>query len=187
MWDRHDRIVLDACCVLTLYASRRMREILASVEPQIVVCRYILEEEALYTFTGPDEDVRSVKAPIDLNPLIDEGLLEITSLSGEAETLSFVNLASRLDDGEAQTIALAVNRNWGVATDERKASNIVREIAPSLQIITTPDFLKHWADTAKIPESEIRAVLRSIHSRAIYRPGRRHPLYDWWEASYGTD
>ena len=186
MWDCHDRILLDACCVMTLYASGRMREILASIQPQMVVCRYILEKEALYTFTGPDEDVRSEKTPIDLTTLIDEGHIEITSLSGEAETLSFVNLASRLDDGEAQTIAIAVNRNWGVATDEKKAGKVLREIAPTLQIITTPDFLKHWADSAKIPEAEVCAVLRSVRRRAIYRPGRGHHLYDWWEASCGT-
>lgn len=172
--------------MMTLYASGRMGEILESVQPQMVVCRYILEAEALYTFTGPDEDVRSLKEPIDLTPLIDEGRIEITSLSGEVETLAFVDLTSRLDDGEARTIAIAMNRGWGVATDERKARNVLRDVAPGLQVVTTPDFLKHWVDTANIDDAEVRQVLRAIHGRAIYRPGRGHHLYDWWEASYGT-
>ena len=101
MWHQHDCIILDACCVLTLYASGRMTEILESVPVQTMLSRYVLEEEALYTYSGPDGDERSAKEPVGLTPLRNQGLIEVSSLSGEAEIRSFVDLASRLDDGEA--------------------------------------------------------------------------------------
>ena len=184
MWHQHDCIILDACCVLTLYASGRMTEILESVPIQTMLSRYVLEEEALYTYCGPDGDERSAKEPVGLTPLRNQGLIEVSSLSGEAEIRSFVDLASRLDDGEARTIAMAINRNWGVATDEKKASRILREVAPKIQIITTPDLVKHWTDMEGISDAEVAVVLRSVHKRGVYRPGRSHPLSGWWDSYF---
>ena len=155
---------------------------------QIGVIQYFVVSNTRlrYAIRTGGGDERSAKEPVGLTPLRNQGLIEVSSLSGEAEIRSFVDLASRLDDGEARTIAMAINRNWGVATDEKKASRILREVAPKIQIITTPDLVKHWTDIEGISDAEVAVVLRSVHKRGVYRPGRSHPLSGWWDSYFTT-
>jgi len=176
----HDVLMLDACCVMTLYASGRMDDVLRSIPPSVTVAAYVYEEEALFIYAGPEDDVRREREPITLEPLVEAGLLAIVSLESADEILAYVNLSSRLDDGEAATIAIASTRNWMVATDDKKAIGVL-ETYERLQVVTTPDLLKHWADTTKASSEAIAEVLRAVQGRSVYKPGKRHSLFAWWQ------
>jgi hypothetical protein len=80
-------------------------------------------------------------------------------------------------------MAIAVHHNWAIATDDRAARRLCQRHYPETQLISTPELMKHWAETARPEKSILSDALRDVESRANYLVGRRHPLYEWWEAS----
>ncbi len=138
-----------------------------------------VKEEARYVLQ-PDEEDRSklVKTDINPEPLITAGLLHECELQGEEETELFVQLATRLDDGEAVCFALAKSRGWTLATDERPTESLARK--HGVTIITTPELVKHWAGKTKASEAEVARVLWNIQTYAHYFPRKTSPMHAWW-------
>lgn len=82
-----------------------------------------------------------------LNELVDAKLVEIVSL-GDVATQHFSELvigaaATTLDDGEAATIAYAVEQAGTAFIDERKATRICADRYPELRVGCTVDILVH--------------------------------------------
>ena len=99
--------------------------------------------------------------------------------------ITFVNFAAFMDDGEAATGAIAANRNWAIATDDRKAIRFLEQNVPSIKIVSTLELVKHWADSVIPPAETVQMVLQNIRTLARYIPNVNHPLYKWWEANIG--
>lgn len=177
----HDCIILDACCVLNLYASYQMESILASIPAQVVISDYVKDREVLYVWAGPVGNELEERESVDLESFVDNGLINVAVLNEEAESSTYVNFTSQLDDGEAMTGAIAIHRNWAIATDEKKAIRLFQQEAPENQIITTPEIIKHWADSHNPSPETIKTVLRNIRSRGRYFPDKQNLLYDWWQ------
>lgn len=176
-----DRILLDACCLLNLYATRRCEEILRVIGARFAVAD-LVAGEAIYVFrggAGPDARERD---QIDLRALSDAGMLEILHLQSVDETANFVNFAAELDDGEAMTCALAVLRGMSVATDDRKALRILKERAPQVTIYTTCHLLQYWATSGAATAPDVRQALLDIQERGHYAPPKDHPLLSWWQS-----
>ena len=107
----HDCIILDACCVINLYASQQMEEILTVIPPAVCIAAYVKDKEILKTYnrsTGNAED-------IDLQVLIERDILLPVDLDLETEAETHVTFAAVLDDGEAITGAIAFHRKWAIA------------------------------------------------------------------------
>ena len=175
----HDHVILDACCVMTLYGSGRMADVLAALPTPVFVCDYVLDEEALTVYDGPPDDVRAEETDITLRPLERDGLVERTTLHPD-ERATFVTLAQHVDDGEARTITIAAHRDWAVGTDDKKALQVCHAESVDRQTITTPAFMRRWADRTAPTQKEVAEALRKIQARAVYRPGSSHPEYEWW-------
>ena len=179
-------LILDACCLLNLYATDRLREIAMALPYQFVVADYVLEREALYVWLpdsigGPTERIH-----IDVSPLVAEGLITVVRLEHPEEEALFVDLAASVDDGEAVTGALALCRGYLLATDDRKARRILSEHGQGVGLVSTLELVKSWAEAASITDSELRHALEAIRSGASYVPGERDPHYEWWqELMYG--
>ncbi len=167
----HKCIILDACCIINLYASRQFGHILEAIPASVAVATY---------YGGPAEDVMQKEEQIDLLPYIDRGLLLPVSPESEAENVTYVNFAASLDDGEAITGAIAVHRNWAIGSDDRRAISLFAKEAPQLQRISTLELMKHWVDSTGLPADVVRSALRNVRFRAKYEPHSRHPLYHWW-------
>jgi len=193
-------VVLDACCVINLYAAekilqgeaprsppprRRIAVPGSSLKPKKLALNYNLhlptkvKDEARYILQ-PDEEDKSklVKTDIDLEPIITAGLLHECDLKGEEENELFVQMATKLDDGEAVCFALAKSRGWVLATDERPTENLAKK--HGVTIITTPELVKQWADKTKASEEEVARVLWNIQTYAHYFPRKTLPLHSWW-------
>ena len=168
-------LLLDASCLLNLYATDRLLEIAPALPWQLAVADYVLEQEALYVRTIEEQEET---VPVDLSPLIDEGLLLVLRLGNPSEEASFVELAAVLDDGEAVTGAIALNRGHLVAIDDRKARRVLGEKAPGTRLVSTLDLMRQWGES--VPVQEVRDALRAMQHRARYIPGQRDPLYSWW-------
>jgi hypothetical protein len=166
-------LLIDTCCLLNLCASGELLNILQvisiSAQATIVeeVKRELLEIENIEQF----EDA------------LKQGLLLIVDLESEAEETAFVNYAVEIDDGEAATGAIAINRGWAIATDDKKATKFLSQESPSLQIISTPEIIKYWSETANIEPLKLNKVLTEIRVKARYSPNKNHLLKTWWETA----
>jgi len=176
-------IILDACCVINLYASGYMRDILETIPPQVSVAAYVLYEESNRIYTGPLDDPTRETELINLQPFIDDNLIQIVSLECEAEENSVIEFSSvrRVDTGEAVTAAIAIHRQWSLATDDRSALSFFVRSEPALHLISTLDLLKCWADTTRPQLAIVNTVLANVQNRARYKPHNTHHLYRWWE------
>ena len=178
----HDYIILDACVIMNLYTSGQMEDILSAIKETFTVAIYVVEIEALSVYAKSKSDVLSEKEMVQLQPLIDKGLLLTVDLESEAEKASFLSLsAQRLDDGEAITMAIAKHRKWAVATDDRRAIRIFSSQYGHIQIISTPELIKHWQESKKPEPRVLYQTIVDVESKANYLVGKNHPLYKWWQ------
>ena len=180
---RHfESLLLDANCLLNLYATGRLREITVALPYQLWVADYVVEHEALFIRRPDSTDAKDVQESVDLTPLFKEGLIQLMCLNHPAEESTYVDLAAHLDDGEAITGALALHRDCSIATDDRKARHVLSQYAPSVELVSTLDLLKLWAEEVQIPCDELGAAMAEMQSCASYFPGARDPLYEWWRS-----
>ncbi|MEC4815701.1 MAG: hypothetical protein SAK29_20860 [Scytonema sp. PMC 1069.18] len=174
----HSHILLDACCVLNLCASGQFLAILKSLPAEVVVVTVVQEYElkTLQRLTEKDNDT-----VLEFEEAITKGLLKVVDFESEEEEDSFVNYAVNLDDGESATCAIAVHRQWAVATDDDKAIKFLQKNFPHLQILSTPEIIKHWSEQESIDSSILSNVLNAIKIQGRYVPPKNDPLRNWWQ------
>lgn len=177
-----DSLLLDANCLLNLYATDCLREITLALSFRFWVTDYVVKQEALFIVQHDLTENKYLREPVDLTPLIEERQIQLMSLENPEEEATFVNLAVHLDDGEAITGALAFHRDCSIATDDRKARRILSQYAPSIELFSTLELLKLWAEEAQVPKEELRTTMAQMRSRASYVPGTRDSLYHWWRS-----
>ena len=171
-------LLMDASCLLNLYATGRVTDIAAALPWQMAVVEYVLEHETLYIRSMGGSEESEATVPVDLSPLIETGLLLVVRLEGPGEQSHFVELAADLDDGEAMTGAMAINRGFAVAIDDCKARRVLGEKAPEPRLLSTLELLHLWNGAA--PDQEVGRALQAMRYGARYVPGNRDPLYGWW-------
>lgn len=177
----HEGVVIDACCLINLYASGYAAEIMTAVPGAIATSVYVRAEEARRIYSGPMEGIKPPDELIDLIPLIDQRLLQILDLESEDEKVSFVTFSAKVDRGEAEVASIALHRNWAIGTDDRAAIRLFTEALPNLERISTLQFLKNWEDHHSPAPAQIAQALHNIRVRAHYMPGKGHPLRTWWD------
>jgi hypothetical protein len=177
----HSHVLLDACCVLNFCASSRLLAILKSIPAQVAVA-LVVQERELKTLQRFKEEEN--EGATQFEAAIAQGLLIVVDFESEEEAESFVNYVAVLgDDGESATCAIAVHRKWAIATDDKTAISFIQQEAPHLQILSTPDIIKHWSEEAGVDSSALRDVLNAIRLKGRYLPKKSHPLRSWWEAA----
>ena len=84
----------------------------------------------------PDQQRRFASA-------LDSGALTLVPVAAAEELSLFASLSStgRLGAGECSAIAVAVQRGYALAIDDRLANRVARRFAPSLHIVTTQDLV----------------------------------------------
>jgi hypothetical protein len=180
---RHDCVILDACCAINLYATKQMSAILEALPVRCTVANYVYEEEILEMYSGLEDKVTQTKELIRLHPFVENKLLTIASLHSEKENIEYANFAyDGLDNGEAMTGAIAKHRNWCIGTDDNNAISFFKRETPQLQIVTTMELVKTWVERASPSSDMIISSIKNIRQRARYKPGPKHPLYEWWRS-----
>lgn len=176
MNNRH-HLIIDACVLINLLASGMLERILRIAARQSSVCVLVRSESIfLRNETDPAELIS-----IDIQPHVDDGLIEIHDLETDAERELFVNLAASLDDGEAMSLALALSRNWHVATDDKKARRIFLEnTSAGQELVSTSLLIEQWAEAENIGQAEIKSVLTRIEKSARFQPAGADANYQWW-------
>lgn len=177
-------LFLDACCLLNLFATDRIEEILSCLPYRCATSRLVAAKEVLSIgtsggATGLSE--REVIPPDRLERLPDLGILDLET---DAEVSAFVRFALELADGEASVCALALTHQGGVATDDRKALRVLARDAPTVSTVQTPELLHDWAQRLKLPDHEVLGALRRVRDRGRFYPRRDAPKFDWWDGHF---
>ena len=76
----HDHLILDACCIINLFASLAIEPILSAMPLSIAVSENVADKEALFFYRGPADDITAEKEIINLRPYVDNNVLRIVSL-----------------------------------------------------------------------------------------------------------
>jgi hypothetical protein len=173
-------LLLDACCLINLFASRRIEAILSQLPASFHIADAVMAE-ALFILPDPAQGEIEPQ-PVSAETLISAGLVARVRPETESELAAYVDFASVLDDGEAMTCALASLHGYDIATDERKAIRVLRERAPHVAVHTTPALIRTWIELAKVDRATAALVVSNIETRGRFRPGRHEPLQAWWQS-----
>jgi predicted nucleic acid-binding protein len=171
-------LVLDACCILNFCASGYFLEILQSIPAQVVVTEVVKARELLTLQQLNEEN----QGAIQFQEAISKGLLLVVDFESETEQELFLNYAFELgDDGESATCAIAIQRRWAIATDDKKAISFCKQKTSQVQILSTLEIVKYWSEKANISSGVLREALTAIRTKGRYIPNRNHPLLTWWK------
>ena len=173
--------LLDACCMINLFATERIEEILRLLPYRFAVSRFVVDHEVLSIRSGAGSAEHPERETVSPRELESSGCLTIMAVTGQEEKTEYVRFAVDLDDGEASACALAVVHGGGVATDDRKALRILASSAVRVPTLQTPELLYEWARRSQTPPQEVGQALLAIRDRARFYPRGAAPHFSWWD------
>ncbi len=173
-------VLLDACCVINLFATGRIEEILRLLPYRFAVSQLVADEEVLSIRSTADSAEHPDRRPVNPRELESSGCLEVMDLATPVEKTEFARFAVDLDDGEASICALAVVHGGAVATDDRKALRVLDRLALQVPALQTPELLHEWVRRSRALPQEVRRALLDIRDRARFYPRRAAPHFSWW-------
>jgi predicted nucleic acid-binding protein len=168
-------IIQDACVLINLLASGRFEDIANGCGFRFAIASVVAHEALFLHNAHSGERVR-----IDLQQIIDREILEMLAAESEAEKLRYIEIALDLDDGEAESVAIAEARGFALATDDKKARNIIQRRGLKIELWSTCELLRYWQGKSSISDDDLGSVLANISARAKYRPKFGHPDFEWW-------
>ncbi len=171
-------MILDACVLLNLLATDRVKSILECQEREILICDLVRSE----TYFLKAQDGSDDKILINLDTLIGDSTIGTCDLENDTETDLFVNLAAQLDDGEAKSMAICLSRQFAIATDDKKARRLITEAGGASMLHSSLELVRTWSELNRISSLEVRQVLLRIKTMANYFPNRSDANYDWWNS-----
>jgi len=118
------------------------------------------------------------KSAIDLSASRQVGLIHDCYIEGHEESSLFVQLAIRLDDGEAACLAIAKNRSWTLATDDRVAARLAGELR--VAVVNTAQMVKMLAVHTSANDEAVSKAINNIQSYAKFVPRKQSPEVHWW-------
>lgn len=175
-------VLLDACCLMNLYATRFLEQILESLPMEFAIAERV-QAEAIYVRRGGTGEDAEERDFIDLSHALGAGLLRVVSPESEPEEEAYVSFATELDDGEAMTCGIAVVRGWSIATDDRKTLRVFGSHSSGLPVHTTAALIKRWVESVNMPTEVLRQVLLDVSERARFIPRNVDPLSGWWKST----
>lgn len=176
-------VFLDACCLINLFATGRIEEILEVLPYRFATSELVADEEvlAIHGATAPEgSSEREIVSPRRLSK---PELIEILPIASEHEQAEFVRFAANLDDGEASVCALAVVHSGAVATDDRKAIRVLDQMEPAVAVLQTPELLQEWAGSG-VAEVAVREALIGVRVRGRFYPRSDSPAFAWWDSYF---
>ena len=152
--------VADTSTIINLNATNRATQIIHALPNKLVIEQTVMEELELGRLRGRGDADTAER-------LAATGVIEVVRLGPEGldhfEALVAGPAVDTLDDGEAATIALAVETRAIPVIDERKAHRICRDRFPSLQVRSTLALLAYPnVETALGPIELADAVFQAL-------------------------
>ena len=164
-------VVADTSVVINLNATGCSEALLAALPNQVLVAEQVVWELQ-------DQRSRQHHDGEMLSNLVALDLIKVTALGGNghqvlAELVSGA-AATTLDDGEAATIAAALEQGGLALIDERKALRICASRFKELHTATTIDLLRHPQIQEILPREELADAVFNAAYRARMRVQHHH-------------
>jgi predicted nucleic acid-binding protein len=172
-------VVIDACCVLNLLATRREIELVAGAGLTLIMSEKA-HAEALFLSTPPDDEGVRIREPASTSRLRDAGSLSTHAIDSDALLDAFVECARLLRDADASCVALAVVLGLPLVTDDRKEQRIARGIFPQIEVISTLDVLHEAIRALALPTPDVLQIAADLRWRGNFAPPRKDPRADWY-------
>lgn len=171
--------VIDACCLIDLLASGEAEAILRASGLTWHLPVAVQAEVQYRRQHDPAQPGKTIMVRVDLSPMIASGLLTVCNPQTQQELDQFTQYAALFrSDGEAMCLALAGEKKWFVATDDRKAIRVAQQAG--LTVVSCPQLLKAWADATSPNQGALLSVLQDIEVLAQFSPNSTMPEYQWW-------
>ena len=120
-----------------------------------------------------------MNVPADLSGMISSGVLTLCQPENQQELNQFTHYAAMFrSDGEAMCLAIAEQRKWVMATDDRKAIRIAQQAG--VTVMNCPELVKAWADATGPDQAALNKVLLDIQVLAQFKPNPTMPEFQWW-------
>jgi hypothetical protein len=173
-------VIADASTIINLEASQAAAEIVDACELELGVVDPHVWGEVLFVYrAGEPEPIREA---VDLDLHEAEGRIRRIWVA-PSEVALHVRFASRMDDGEAACLAVAVARGLPLAGDDRALARVIGDEALVVQRVTTPELLRSWAAATAAGADRVSNLLRNVEVFGHYRPPASDPLFPWWIAA----
>jgi hypothetical protein len=170
---------IDACCLIDLLASGEAEAILRASGFVWHLPAAVHAEVQYHRQYDPAQPGKTIPVPVDLSAMISSGLANPCAPQSQQELDQFTQYAAIFrSDGEAMCLALAAERKWAVATDDRRAIRIAKQAG--LTVVSCPELVKAWADATAPDPKVLRRVLHDIQVLAQFKPYSTMPEYQWW-------
>ncbi|MEX2139676.1 MAG: hypothetical protein WD894_10470 [Pirellulales bacterium] len=170
---------IDACCLIDLLASGEAEEILRASGFTWNLPAAVQAEVHYRRVHDPAQPGQTIMVPVDLSPMIGAGLLTVCGPQTQQELDQFTQYATIFrSDGEAMCLAIAGERKWIVATDDRRAIRIAHQAG--LTVVSSPELVKAWADATSPDQVALERVLQDIQVLAQFKPNPTMPEFQWW-------
>ena len=170
--------IIDCCSLLNLYAGWGGLDNLLQLEHSWFICKAV-EGESQIT-REYDEHQQPQDRELTLQPFVQSGVLQVIGPETDEEIESYLEFAELIDDGEAQSIALAKHRGLTLLTDDRKALKIAQSQHVGIETISTVDVLREWIERSGIQIADVRKTLTRIRELARFAPPKNSTDLAWW-------
>jgi predicted nucleic acid-binding protein len=171
--------ILDCCSLINLHCGWGGIQELARVhKPRVsdkANQRFCIGEIALAEAKYAREfhtDGTMVAIDVSKVELLSQYPLVVLQVAGAAEQFNFVELAKQIDDGEAEALTLAAERELILVTDDRLAVNVAARSNSSFKVIGTADILIEWGNSDPNLKARLPNVVRRISELARFCPHR---------------
>ena len=174
------QILLDACAAINLAATDSLKGIADTLHMTFGIVRQAEAE------TGHLRDIidgELVHTPINLRQFASGDALDLMELV-PSEFALYLELAAIVDDGEAATIAVAIQRGLEIATDDRRARRLCEE-RHLAEPVRTVALLHSYAEAAELSGDQVREMITKVRDRASFQPPRADPNLKWWNDHIG--
>ena len=175
-------VVIDTSVAINLYATGCSSEILNALPNQLLAVEAVLSEL-------DEGSRRGRRDPAWLQKLVSNRLIGIVSLGDlglqHFEELVVGSASDTLDDGEAATIAYAVEKSAIALIDERKAIRICAERFPNLRLGSTVDLFTHPNVQQELGKNKLTTALVNALQNSRMRVLPHH--IDWVIGMIGED
>ena len=170
---------IDACCLIDLLASGDAEAILHANAFTWQLPSAVQAEVLYRRQHDPAQPGKTIDVPVDLSWMIASGLLTVCSPQTQKELDQFTRYATVFrSDGEAMCLALAEQRGWVMATDDRKAIRVAQQAG--LTVVSCPELVKAWSDATGPDRAALNKVLQDIQVLAQFKPNPAMSDYQWW-------
>ena len=170
---------IDSCCMFDLLASGRAEAILRASGLSWQLPSAVQAEIQYLRQHDPAQPGKFVRVPADLSGLISSGVLAACVPKNKQELDRYTHYATVFrSDGESMCLALAEQRGWSIATDDRKAIRVAQQ--KGLTVVCCPELVKAWADATAPSQAVLQKVLQDIQVLAQFQPNPSMPEYKWW-------